>query len=70
LDERAQRESQFLDALQTRGGRSGNISLREVLQFDMDQYNEVKRSLAARNLILLGHGRGGSVQLATPDAAE
>jgi hypothetical protein len=65
-----ERESQFLGALKAQGGRSGNISLREILQFDMDQYNEVKRSLAVRHLILLGNGRGGSVQLATPDAAE
>ncbi|MBI4911622.1 MAG: DUF2130 domain-containing protein [Acidobacteria bacterium] len=63
--ERAQRESQFMAALAGFGGKSGNISLREVLGLSEEDYDETKRRLVAKNQIHLGLGKGGSVRLAS-----
>jgi hypothetical protein len=57
-------ESIFLDALRAQGGSAGNQSLRAALGWDDNTYDQVKASLIARNIILPGKGKGGSVRLA------
>ncbi len=53
----------FLAALSDLGGKSGNLSLREHLGWDEEQYAVVKDQLIAQDRIVLGKGRGGSVAL-------
>ncbi len=55
----------FLAVLSNLGGKSGNVSLREHLGWDEEQYAAVKDQLIDRNRIIPGKGRGGSVILKT-----
>jgi DNA repair exonuclease SbcCD ATPase subunit len=55
---------QFLSALSTAGGKSGNTSLQASLGWDSATYNAVKDSLVQTGRITKGLGRGGSVSLA------
>ena len=68
-EERDQREELFLAKLSQIGGRAGNMSLREALGLTESDYDEIKRRLLAKNLIVLGQGRGGSVRLVTRNGA-
>lgn len=56
-------ESQFMEALQAQGGSAGNQTLRSLLGWDENSYDQVKTSLITQNLIAPGRGRGGSVIL-------
>ncbi len=47
----------------------GNQSLRRALRWGEDRYLTVRDSMVTSGLIALGRGRGGSVRLATEDAA-
>jgi energy-coupling factor transporter ATP-binding protein EcfA2 len=53
----------FLTALTRLGGRSGNQSLRQELDWDEIRYEVTRSRLLAKGTIVLGKGRGGSVLL-------
>lgn len=55
---------QFLAALRSAGGSSGNVSLRAALGWDEAQYSAVKDALIAGGAVEPGRGRGGSVKIA------
>ena len=57
-------KDQFLESLQSGGGRLGNGSLREQLGWSPPTYEAVKKSLLESGQIQKGQGRGGSVLLA------
>ncbi len=59
-----EQHDKFLQALADLGGSSGNIRLRETLNWAETAYDEVRDELLAAGLIIKGRGRGGSVALA------
>lgn len=54
---------EFLQTLQQLDGRAGNQKLREHLGWDEAVYDRVKAALVDREVVRLGRGRGGTVQL-------
>jgi type I restriction enzyme M protein len=54
----------FLETLRSRGGQSGNLALRESLNWRDSTYDQVKTALLNEGVITAGRGRGGSVALA------
>ena len=56
-------EARLLEVLATRGGSSGNQTLRNALGWSEAEYDAVKSSLVARGHLIPGRGRGGSVAL-------
>lgn len=60
----------FLSVLAELGGSSGNMRLREALDWSEESYDDVKASLIKDGRIVPGRGRGGSVALAGQTTAE
>jgi type I restriction enzyme M protein len=60
--DQTQRES-FVAALRNLGGSAGNVSLREVLEWDEATYSAVKEDQIRAGVVTPGRGRGGSVAL-------
>jgi len=57
----AKPEQQLLDLLKQHDSL-GNGRARELLGWDADTYEAVKKSLLAKDLIMQGRGRGGSIK--------
>lgn len=57
------RPEEFLTALRTLGGTSGNKALRTYLGWEEDLYWRVQGSLIEKGEIIPGRGKGGSVRL-------
>ena len=60
----------FLAALAERGGRAGNMGLRDDLGWQDATYDQVKTELLDEGVIVSGRGRGGSVAMAEAAAVE
>lgn len=56
------RMNEFLNALKSAGGSSGNVSLRQALNWDEDFYWKVQGHLIETGQISPGRGKGGSVR--------
>jgi DNA repair exonuclease SbcCD ATPase subunit len=54
---------EFIEALTSEGGSSGNISLRKKLGWDEPRYRVAKERLVDDGAVTLGAGRGGTVTL-------
>lgn len=54
----------FLAALAERGGRAGNMGLRDDLGWQDATYDQVKAELIDEGVVISGRGRGGSVAMA------
>ena len=57
------RLDEFIAALRSAGGSSGNGTLRQTLEWDEDFYWRVQGRLIENGQIVAGRGRGGSVRL-------
>jgi hypothetical protein len=62
------RLNEFLVALEQAGGSSGNVSLRQSLNWDEDFYWRVQGRLIENGQIVPGRGKGGSVRLTKAEA--
>jgi hypothetical protein len=54
---------EFLRELAACGGKAGNVTLRQALGWNPQDYERIKRALVESGKILPGKGRGGSVSL-------
>ncbi len=59
----AEEMERFLSTLHRLGGTSGNVTLREALRFEEEDYFRIQKSLIGLGKIQTGKGRGGSVTL-------
>jgi hypothetical protein len=59
----SKRIQEFIAALQTAGGSSGNGSLRRALNWDEEFYWRVQGDLIKAGRVVAGRGKGGSVRL-------
>jgi type I restriction enzyme M protein len=59
-----EQRNRFLTALSGLGGKAGNITLREALDWSADEYDVVRDALLEEGAIQKGRGRGGSVSMA------
>jgi hypothetical protein len=54
-------EAEFLTALKSLGGKSGNTTFQAKLKWKEERYRNVRDNLLSKKTIITGRGRGGSV---------